>query len=925
MLRSEAIVFSSRDQPIFDRVGRPMQWIFYNWSISLSHLGVSLVADCFIDALKQFESFQVASVGMTSLPIVSSIVFRGSDRYSGLCVRPERESWGTRRQVEGVGDKRRPVVVVDDCICSGNSLRRAVAALEEEGYLVEGAVCLVNFPWKGGTEWARALGFKVETLFDIWADLEITENQEVPEYTVAASRFDPAKRVPDGLTPADAARWVTAHFLKCGLIPTPPEKLADNYEAPGGVMVSFRDRISDYRVARNGFYHVSSEKANLCRDVVFATAKTLLSSARAIAEYGLDRLKLGVTLFGENVPILPSQLDFSRFGILLQSKVQPGKLGGALPNTQFFVSEIEQLRHARFTNARLFPFEPFVIFRHTVNKSIESGYTWPFFGVSASNDNDPSNIGELLIARARDALKSAQRGSKFSANKLPAGLFSRSPDALAVSLYHHGLIGCWISWGSDLDVMVCEAATGAWNDERWKREADLCSADIHIVVSVLHIAEALGSVNSTYAAFKLRLGKDSLAVWKNQKSSILLSHTPCHYDWTKKEMAQHVLAEAGISNGPSQWVTYSTRSWLGQPARVIEIEFGYPQQQDSGTDFCYRAATRLLADYIVDKIGPEGLPEYCYYPILDRRIIAESATRIVLALESLLHAGSFLCDQTLREAALLGLHYCCEHIKDSQGVARLDLPAMTCGPGADVFLVNAVYRSRERSLIDMPAVRRLARRVRTFFHADGAITWQREGIRLNSDHDFLPGFVLRMAASVAELEGAEALPHSLHKHLSWYQRRFSLLHPWGMVWWQIQGWAPIHRLTGEEAMASFVYELADWALMHQLDKNGAFLVDYYPNGPGFHTACVLEGIGEAWTLALRAGDNERSNKYRQSWERGIKFVDRLIIREEDTYAMPEPLRSVGGVRESLTSSRVRIDYVAHALLALLKGSGQTAQ
>jgi hypothetical protein len=172
---------------------------------------------------------------------------------------------------------------------------------------------------------------------------------------------------------------------------------------------------------------------------------------------------------------------------------------------------------------------------------------------------------------------------------------------------------------------------------------------------------------------------------------------------------------------------------------------------------------------------------------------------------------------------------------------------------------------------------------------------------------------------VAETEGLQVLPPTLDRCLDWYRRRFHLLHPWGMVFWQTQAWAALYRRTGERCMASFVFELADWALERQLQKNGAFLVDYAPDGPGFHTACVLEALADAWSVARDAGEREREQRYRNSWVRGMRFVNRLIIREGDRFAMPQPAKCLGGVRESLVSSTVRIDFVAHTLLALLKG------
>jgi hypothetical protein len=136
----------------------------------------------------------------------------------------------------------------------------------------------------------------------------------------------------------------------------------------------------------------------------------------------------------------------------------------------------------------------------------------------------------------------------------------------------------------------------------------------------------------------------------------------------------------------------------------------------------------------------------------------------------------------------------------------------------------------------------------------------------------------------------------------------------------IQGWASMFRLTGDGDMAAFVFELADWALRYQLVKNGAFLVDYHTSRPSFDTACVLEGIAKARAIAAETGDGVTRRAYRTSWKQGTAFMDRLIVREEDTFAMPNPRRSLGGVRESLTASLVRIDYMAHSLLALVKGA-----
>jgi hypothetical protein len=113
--------------------------------------------------------------------------------------------------------------------------------------------------------------------------------------------------------------------------------------------------------------------------------------------------------------------------------------------------------------------------------------------------------------------------------------------------------------------------------------------------------------------------------------------------------------------------------------------------------------------------------------------------------------------------------------------------------------------------------------------------------------------------------------------------------------------------------------MADWALDWQLEKNGAFITDLYPSGPSFHTAFVAEGMAAAWRAARDLGDEPRTARYARSCRDAAAFMSGLIIRPSHTYCMRNPPRAVGGVRTAPARSDVRIDYVSHALLALVSG------
>src|SRR5215813_7881026 len=104
LLRHSAVVYSTKDCPLSDAKGRHIPWIYYNWGISLTEESSRLAGSVLLDRLQGFRSTQIAGYGLTALPLVCSCVLAGNGRYSGLCVRAQREQHGTRRYIEGIGD-----------------------------------------------------------------------------------------------------------------------------------------------------------------------------------------------------------------------------------------------------------------------------------------------------------------------------------------------------------------------------------------------------------------------------------------------------------------------------------------------------------------------------------------------------------------------------------------------------------------------------------------------------------------------------------------------------------------------------------------------------------------------------------------------------------------------------------------------------
>lgn len=921
LIRESGILYSTARSPIVSLDGSVAPWMLYTLDVSLTRHGSHLAAACILDRLAGFESTQLATYGLTGIPLLQACVVLGDGTYTGLCIRTERKRHGARRQIEGPGDTSRGVVVIDDSISSGRSFRTATEILEGAGYRVEGAVCLVHFPYRGGVEWALALGYRVEALLDVWDDLQMPRPQYVAGFRRALPSSWANAAVPEGLHPAHAARWAARHFLETNDVPRPPKTFDRDYEARGGVYVSFRHVKTDLRVARDGFWHFCPEDSDPHRDLVLATIKTVRTSGLPLTLDCLEKLKVAVSFFGPLEEVSPRALDFSRYGIVVRSKVWPTKVGGALPNTQVFTSEVEQFRHARFVNAQLGRLEPYELYRHEVFKNVEPGAYWPPYGTASVPWPDDDAIGKAAVQRARSVLRAAIEGTSLDGDGLDDALIPAPVEGVAVTLYRHGsVVGCSVSQRRSLDESVQCAVRSAVADERYR---DSCPAeslsDVDLCISILHDAEWIGVAPIKKVARKLRPGLDSFSVHQGpDKAAFFLECVVPYYNWTTEEAAERLVQKAKIAEPPYSWATYQTASWIDGRHGLHALEFGLTRRSSSRNDAVMTQwhEMEMLAGYLYRSLDRDGLPLYRADLLTGAITKQGTAARLVDALAALADAGRFCNNEDWIGAAGRGLRTCASHTDTGGSSLALFLEGQRPSRQADFgFLESA---SRFADALDQGVADALARKLSVLCQPDGRIAEPSSPPSVQ-EHDFLPGAALLAFAEYCRHRQSGVLDINWQAHLAFYRRRFRLLQPWGLAAWHMQAWSSAANLWNASAATEFVFEMADWALRWQLDASGAFLTDLSPDGPSFHTAFILEGIADAWKLALASGDESRARRYQDSWERGTQFMSRLIVHPEDTFWTSRELAEVGAVRAALTSTDVRIDYISHTLKALVNG------
>ena len=203
--------------------------------------------------------------------------------------------------------------------------------------------------------------------------------------------------------------------------------------------------------------------------------------------------------------------------------------------------------------------------------------------------------------------------------------------------------------------------------------------------------------------------------------------------------------------------------------------------------------------------------------------------------------------------------------------------------------------------------------------AHGRISTHKDPVDgLEAYQDYFPGQAL-LALATAHQSGITALMESkLDKAFKYYRHRYRYRRNFGQVSWLMQAFGKWWDATGNSRFADFVFEIGDWALQYQHEKTGAFINDHQSDTPGYTTALYLEGIAAGLRLAALLGDEVRRQRYLESLTRGFNFVDRLVIQERDASLLPNAKFALGGLRQSLYASDIRVDFVQHSLSAILE-------
>jgi hypothetical protein len=341
-------------------------------------------------------------------------------------------------------------------------------------------------------------------------------------------------------------------------------------------------------------------------------------------------------------------------------------------------------------------------------------------------------------------------------------------------------------------------------------------------------------------------------------------------------------------------------------------------------------ALRLCGDYLKNHVSYEGLMTYEYDAYGDKKgntISSASVVRRLAGTWILAATGNYFNDETYINAAKKSLDYFIKryyvydneqdfgYIKIKDGANLATAAFMLC---AMVEIDDGQYRADEKQKL-INFILAMENTEKGFLYPvylpDKETNFERKEV-------YYPGEALTALMLLYESTDDSQYLAVAERVFGYYQKLYSRSSKKAsMSAWMSKAYSAVFFATGDRKYADFVFKMNDNLLKSQkgtdqkyVDKIGSF----FSSGSTCSTAVMTESVLEGYRVAKALNDGERQKAYRKS----ILMADRYILHcqynDDNMFFVKNPKSALGGIRNSIYESEIRIDANQHAGCALLK-------
>lgn len=381
---------------------------------------------------------------------------------------------------------------------------------------------------------------------------------------------------------------------------------------------------------------------------------------------------------------------------------------------------------------------------------------------------------------------------------------------------------------------------------------------------------------------------------------------------------------------PVELVLFTTRSIFYDGSGPFELFRGSIRTDEISESNLLEAA-RLSAEYLARNVDEKGVFNYLYDPLNDTYADGYNILRHAGTIYSMLEYYERTEDQAILQAAEKALLYLESIIKNTKkgGVSMavvVEDNEVKLGGNALGALAIAKYIEVTGKRELFPLLLKLGEWIISVQDKDGNFLVHKQrfsdGAVSSFRSAYYPGEAILALMRIHRLD-----PRSKWQDSASRAARYLVLerdrelkdHELPHDHWLIYGLEELYKQEKDPIFLEHALKIASEIIGGQ-NRNSVF-TDWnggFSNDPQSTPASTrMEGLGAAYRIASGAGMSDEAEKILGSLLLGTSFISRNQIGPSWAMYMKNPKASLGGIRKSLTTFDVRIDYVQHALSAFL--------
>jgi hypothetical protein len=367
---------------------------------------------------------------------------------------------------------------------------------------------------------------------------------------------------------------------------------------------------------------------------------------------------------------------------------------------------------------------------------------------------------------------------------------------------------------------------------------------------------------------------------------------------------------------------------LGDKPRVVRMTRGNEVVPPEAVN---QKSTRVLAEnmaaFLKNNVHEDGRMTYMYFPSRGDESTDNNMIRQYMASVALVRWGVREKDAATLALAEKNLQYNFAHFYQQDGdighIVWGGKSKLGSGALAALAIVEAPFRanfaSYEKGLrAYVEHMQQPDGSFRTFYKSDQ-----------NDNQNFYPGEALLLWSTLYAQDRDSALLERIMKAFRYYRTWHRENQNPAFIPWHTQAYFRTWQVTKDKELADFVFEMNDWLLSMQEwddvaypDIQGRF---HDPDRPQYgpphasSTGVYLEGLIDAYRLAVALGDQKRAESYKRAIKRGLRsMMQQQFVDDVDMFYVSKREPVFGGIRTNVYDNSIRVDNVQHPLMGIMR-------